>query len=710
MKWWIRKLMLINLLIAVALVMGLLSKSVALAQEEKLKQNEHYQLESITVTADKREGDVQKVPTSMTVYSDIQLEDSNIKTAEDLFGVLPNIHLMKAGPAADIASEVSIRGITQFMGGAPSVGFYIDDVYYNLWDSNLFDIERIELLRGPQGTLYGRNALGGVLNIVTKKPDNNWTGRLGAGYENYNTMDISGAISGPLIEDKLFIRLAGHYDDSDGFMENKFNGNDSVNEPKNIDGRLSFRYTPTGRLTFDLGIDTLKYESRYTDYVLLTEIDSNPHEANVDYEGDSLKEAYGANLRAEYEAENMNLISITAIRQDDNKLDHDMDFTPVDGQRQLYQRDYYTLSEELRLVSDYKDSPFEWIVGFYGFKEEQDHNLVYTLGKDWANPAWGFFAGDYPVTGKTDTIGGAVFGETSFTFSNTIKITGGLRYDRETQDLDYDATGTGAAKGSTSATFDALLPKFAVSYVAGEKYMPYATISKGYKSGGFNIVNNTGEKFDQEYTWNYEIGAKTNWFDKRLAINTALYHIDWEDLQVNASNGIDFLTANAGAATSDGIELEILARPVTGLEIISSFAYTKSKYDDYYVQATTGGGGMPPKPASDFSGKYLPGVPDYTAHLGIKYRFINGIFTSADYIYTGKVYMNNENTLYESGYNIVNAKIGYERDSFEIYAWAKNLFDEQYATTYVDFRESGGGLWARAGAPQTFGITIQYRF
>ncbi|WP_320040025.1 TonB-dependent receptor plug domain-containing protein [uncultured Desulfobacter sp.] len=276
---------------------------------------------------------------------------------------------------ADIASGVTIRGISQFMSLAPSFGFYIDDVHYNEYDSNFFDIERIELLRGPQGTLYGRNTIGGVLNIVTRKPDNTFTGRVKAGYGNYNTRDMSASVSCPILEDKLFIRMAGRYEKLDGFMENVFNGDDKVNRPEDMDGRLSLRYTPTDKLTFDLGFDTLKYQSGYADYVPLSKIGSNPHKADVDCSGDALKEAHGANLRVQYNARDMKLISISAIRRDNNKLDHDMDFIPVDGQRQLYQRDYFTVREELRFVSDYKNSPFEWIVGLYGFKEEQDNNL-----------------------------------------------------------------------------------------------------------------------------------------------------------------------------------------------------------------------------------------------------------------------------------------------------------------------------------------------
>ncbi|WP_324171837.1 TonB-dependent receptor [Sulfurimonas sp.] len=658
-------------------------------------------LDTITVTADKREVDIQKIPTSLTVYSCTQLEDFNIKTAEELFSVLPNIHLVKAGPAADIASSISIRGISQFMAGSPSFGFYIDDVYYNEYDSNLFDIQRIELLRGPQGTLYGRNTIGGVLNIITKKPDNEWTGKVGIGYGNYNTSQLEASVSGPIIKDKLLLRLSAQYEKSDGFVTNKYNGDDKINSPENIDSRLSLRYLPTGSLMFDLGVDALRYKSGYADYVLLSKINSNPHEVDVDYAGNSLKEAYGANLRIQYDAKDTKLISVTAVRQDNNKLDHDMDFTTVDGQRQLYQRDYFTLSEELRLVSD-NNTPLEWLVGAYALKEVQDHNLVYTLGNDWGSPS--FPAGQYPITGKTNTIGLALFGELSYTTINKFKFTTGMRYDREKQDFYYDALLAGGAKGNTSATFKAILPKFSASFVGDDKHMPYLTISKGYKSGGFNLQNNQGEKYDPEYTWNYELGLKLNWLDNRLSLNTAIYHIDWQDLQVNASNGIDFLTTNAGKATSQGIEFELNAKPKDNIEIVASFAYTKSKYDEYYVKATSS------TASSNFSNKYLPFVPNYTSHLGMTYKFINGFYVNADYTYTGHVYMNNTNTLKEDSFSLVNAKVGFKQKNFEVSIWTKNLLDKKYATVYTDFTDSGGGLWARAGAPMTFGIQTKYKF
>ena len=598
------------------------------------------------------------------------------------------------------------------MGGVPSFGFFIDDVYHNEYDANLIDIERIELLRGPQGTLYGRNTIGGVLNIITKKPDNTWNAKIGAGYGNFNTREISGTLSGPLVKDKFFVRFSGHHDRSDGYMENRFDGDDKANQPENTDARLSFRYTPDPALILDFGIDALRYESRYTDFVALSQIrsDSDPHTANVDYKGDALKEAYTSHLRVEYDTGNKKIISISSLYEDDNRLDPDMDFTPADGQRQFYQRNYSTFSQELRLVSDDQKSPLEWIVGLYGFKEDQDNRLVYTLGQDWADPSMGFFPGDFPIIGENETFGAAIFGELSYRFKNDIKVTGGLRYDRETQDFTYDAVDAGGAQGSTDETFEAVLPKISLNYLGNPNYMPYASVTRGYKSGGFNLQNSQGEVFDPEYTWNYEAGVKMQWFKNTLSLNAAVYYIDWTDLQVNASNGVDFLTTNAGAATSKGIELEMAARPADGLKVYGAISYTHSKFDDYRVRATDGSNGIPPRPAMDFSNNYVPAVPDYTARLGVSYRTLFGLFAGVDYIYTGRVFMNNENTLAEGDYNLFNAKLGYEKERFEIYLWAKNLFDETYATSYVDFRETGAGLWGRPGAPRTFGLSVGYRF
>ncbi|MCG8334385.1 MAG: TonB-dependent receptor [Proteobacteria bacterium] len=654
-----------------------------------------FNLEVITVTADKREVDSQQASTSITVQTDLDLANSGVFTAEELFNILPNMHLALAGPPADVGSIVSIRGISQTMSLAPSFGFYVDDIYYSEYDANLLDVERVELLRGPQGTLYGRNTSSGVLNIVTKKPGDTLEGRLEAGYGSFNTTDVKFNLSGPLVRERLYFRLAGHYDKSDGYMRNDYTDDDKVNEPVNSEAKVLLRYTPSDQLSFDLAFDSLKYESKYTDYVPLDDFDDKPYEANVDYEGDSLKEASGSNLRIEYAGESVKIISITAQRRDENELDHDLDFTADDSFRQLYKRDYDTLSQELRLLSNDKKSALQWLFGLYGFREKQDHEYTFTAGPD--NPFIMMMpAGDYPSVSENNITGQALFGEASYTFAKAIKVTTGVRFDQEKQKFEYDATKAGGEKGEKSETFTATLPKLVVSYVGNPKGLVYAGATKGYKAGGFNLVTNIGDKFEPEFTWNYEIGVKSNWLDNRLVLNAAVYHIDWKDMQVNASNGADFYTENGGKATSRGYELELKAMPVQGLTISTAVAYTHSKFDDYKQKGTT----------NDFSDNYVPFVPDYTGHLGISYSWLNGLYATADMMHTGRVYMNNENTLKEDPYNIINAKLGYEAESFEVFLWAKNLLSEKYATTYADMRNYGYDVVARPGSPQTIGLTM----
>lgn len=648
-------------------------------------------LETLTVTVDKREVKSQQVSTSLTVHSDTDLADSGIFTSEELFNILPNIHLAKSGPAADLASLVSIRGVTQTMSLSPSFGFYIDDVYYSEYDSNLLDVERIELLRGPQGTLYGRNTAAGVLNIITKKPDNELGGRIEVGYASFNTSSLKFSLSGPVQEDRLFFRIAGNYDKSDGFMENKYLDNDRANEPENSETKLTVNYIQSDQLSFSLGIDTLKYKSGYTDYVPLSKLKDEPYQANVDYEGKSLKDAWGANLRAISDTGSIKVISITAMRRDENKLDHDMDFTSADVFRQSYQRDYNTLSQEFRLLSGDEDSSLEWILGLYAFEEDQDHEYIFSTGAD-----SGMGVVSYPTSGESKISGRALFGEASYTFLDMLKVTSGVRFDQENQVFNYDATAAGGGEGSSSETFNATLPKLVFSYVGEEQYLLFAGATRGYKAGGFNLITNVGEKFDPEFTWNYEVGAKSNWMNNRLIVNATVYHIDWKDMQVNASNGTDFYTENGGKATSRGYELEIVAKPIQGLKLSGSWAYTHSKFDNYQVKGST----------QNFSSHYVPYVPDYTGHLSIFFGWSNGFYTTADIMHTGRVYLNNENTLKESDYNIVNVKVGFEQDSFEVFLWSKNLLNETYATTYADMSNYGFDVVARPGNPQTIGISL----
>jgi iron complex outermembrane receptor protein len=306
----------------------------------------------------------------------------------------------------------------------------------------------------------------------------------------------------------------------------------------------------------------------------------------------------------------------------------------------------------------------------------------------------------------TETLGIALFGEATYTFLDRLKITLGLRYDREQKDFDYTQTPSGPVlammgyapdSGSRDDVFDAWLPKAAVSYQISEQVTPYVSVSRGFRSGGFNDKENVGSAYDPEFTWNYELGAKTSWMENRLQLNAALFYIDWSDMQVEVltAGGTSVFIDNAGRATSKGAELELIARPLSGLEIMAGASFTDAKYDDY----TQG--------VNVYDGSTVIDSPEYTMNIGATYRFLNGIFVNALYTHYGEVHFDPANTKSQESYGIASARVGYEGKGFDVYLYCRNIFDEEYATRAFEVND----VWyGRSGEPRVVGVNARVYF
>lgn len=655
-----------------------------------------YTLDTVTVTADKRAENIQNVPASISVMTGDQVETYGIDSSTDIFNRTPNLHVVQLGPKATSTSFASMRGISSYMTGNPAIGFYVDDVYYPGFEINLFDIERYEVLRGPQGTLYGRNTEAGVVNIITKKATNEWSSKMSAGLASHNTQNVEGYVSGPLVQDKLFVRGAASYKSTNGFFTNEFDDDRAVDEQREADGRFDLRWLPTDKLDLRLTTDIQSYHGNYAEFAPLDGIKDNPHKVDVDWPGEADKDALGTSLRAEYKMKGMKLLSITALRNEQSNANNDLDFTPMDLMRLYIDREDTLFSQELRLLSDTGDFPLEWLAGAYLFHEETDTKYTSHFGR------LSGMAGDFHQDSLTKTLGTALFAQGSYLFFDRLKFTAGLRYDREAKDFDYQWSGTGPygssffnRSGSSDKTYDAWLPKASLSYTLTENIMPYLSVARGFKSGGFNIKADAGKAYDSEFTWSYEAGVKTEWLDNRLQFNLAAFYIDWTDLQVEQPNYPDFTIDNAGSAKSQGFEAEIKAYPITGLEILGGFGLTQAEYTEY------------DRGTLDMAGKKIAGVPELSGQLGATYRFVNGLFVNADYVYTGSSYFDALNTRKQGGYQTVNAKVGYEDETYELALWAKNLTDTKYATRAFAMSDTWYG---RAGDPLTFGLTGTVRF
>lgn len=689
-----------------------------IAEETKSVAEKAHILSPIVVTANKREESIQEIPASISALDSTQIEDFRIEKMADIFNATPNIYMTKTGPSAMPTPFGSVRGIVSSMGGSQVLGIYVDNVYQPHLDMNLLDVERVEVLRGPQGTLYGRNTEAGVINIVTKQPTNIWEGKAGVEYGSYNTFNFNGIISGPIIEDKLLFRLSGNYNTSDNYFTNNFDDDKDVSKNKDVD--LRFRVTSDKEESFRVALtfDLQDYWSGgYTEYSLLG-IDKGYEHINMDYDGYADKQAMGVSLHTELDFYKATLHSITSFRTEQSKNSTDTDFRPLDLTRMKLDYDNTSFNQELRLASNDATAPYKWLVGAFAFYEEYQRDIDFRM--NFTNLGWGPAGLQYDITRtNTDTTGIAFFAQGSYTFWDRLELTAGLRYDYLYRIMDYDhldpmAMGGAATKGKPGRSFDAWLPKVALSYKVNDSIRPYVSISRGYREGGFNFIAELGEEYDSEYTWNYELGVKTQWFDNRLLFNVALFYIEWEDKQVETpaagatvSSGTWYFE-NAGSATSQGIEAEFTAYPIDGLEIMGSFGYTQAKYTEYE--------GVSPGPtgfAYDYSNKYIVDVPKYTVNLAGIYRFENGIYLSASYNYIGKIYYDRENDISQNGYNIVDAKVGYKADHFEIYAFADNLFNESYYTRGIinaSFPAADNVWYGRPGEPQTFGIGISASF
>ncbi len=452
-----------------------------------------YALEAIVVSAEKQKADAQKVPVSMDVLSAQQIEDSGIETIQDAARKIPNLSLTSWGTRGN--AQFFVRGLGS-VENTPAVGFYVDDVGYldaRIFDSPLYEIERIEFLRGPQGTLYGRNTLGGVINVVTKKPDNDVDVGIKGTYGSFDTFDVTAYLRAPLIEDKLYIGLSGSIGGSQGYYTNTFYDKEFVKQ-EDYSGRLQLRFTPTDKWDILLSADvehikddaypiTLREaQTSWNPNVsqLLSSYKNNkddPYEINHDFKDSSQRDSLGASLRINYKAPWFNVTSITGFRHFTTENNNDQDFGPYDVfvYKEDYQSDYFT--QELRLSSpEDTNSPLKWVGGVFLSSQVTRRDGSQNMGADlpyvvlgkptWdglqaagagalipyptlpfdipglgaagdPNPLHSFDASNggigYSSIEKSTTVLNtyAIFGQGTYTFFDKLDLTIGLRYEYE---------------------------------------------------------------------------------------------------------------------------------------------------------------------------------------------------------------------------------------------------------------------------------------
>ncbi|NUK48480.1 TonB-dependent receptor [Prosthecochloris sp. DSM 1685] len=675
------------------------------------------EMPEMTVTANKIEEDVQDVPQSITVVGEDILEEKGIEGVPDLIREIPN-----AFYSPGHGNSVNFRGLntSMFTSNNPVV-IYIDGVPYSRaygFDASLVNAERIEVLRGPQGSLYGKDAIGGVINIVSKEPTNEFHGKVGAEYGSFDYKQGLLNLNGPVVKDKLYFGINGWYEQDDGWIENTYPGMEvDANRQRNHNYGAFLLFKPTERFNVRLNISNL-YNKLYLEdgYALpggsVAGDFSRDDAEKVSYDTETYSEieSNAQSLHLSYDFDALTVTSVTTHRTLTTEGDWDADFgdDPLwAGLVMFDDAETDTWTEELRFSSNNPEG-FRWVGGVYLDTEEHEtgpygmqmpfNPFTYAL-EDW----------EYNAESISDSKTYAIFGQVMIPLVTNLELTLGARYQHIEKEIDLDmyvlpvgTSGSPAFHLESEKTWDVFLPKAALSFGITDDWKTYFSFSKGYMPGGFNYFSSSGtaedNSFEPQKSTNYELGIKGSY--KRLNLSASAFYMGIEDIHVYRSPGGGiYYTGNADKAHSRGAELEVTYFPTDSIELSGALGVIEAEYDDY----DDGAGNV-------FDGEKIPQTPSHTARLGIAYYHPNGFYTRTDLYNQGAVYFYNDaNKSFdrEGGHTLLDMKVGYRSGGMDVYAYGKNLTDEEY----VDgLRANSSAAVATFGDPRTFGVGAQYRF
>jgi len=669
----------------------------------------------IVVTAQRRSESIQRVPATITAFNAESLAAKGIENTADLQLRTPGF-VMSSNV---VFGQPFLRGIgnaTLTIGSDSSVATHLDGVYLTRPMSTfqeLFDVERVEVLKGPQGTLYGRNATGGVINIITADPTNSVEGKAEFTFGNYDKRKFAATISGPLSgDDTLSGRLTIMKSDHDGYVRNIFDGSRVESEDVTA-GRGKFRLKFSDAAQLTLAGDWLREDDTRGHGLKAviagagssgTVIPADPHEVSKDYDSRTFAKMSGVSLTGDFSVLGSQLKTITAYRHSEFKLSLDLDLSPrafanVDPETESSN----TFTQEIQLSSPRNDH-FEWVAGAFYLNEDAETQFNIHLTESGINQT---------PTGFNKTSAYAVYGQGSLWLTPKFRLTAGARYSHERKHgrviTNFPAP-TQTNEGTD--TWDAFTPHFDINFFPSERVMLYASATRGFKSGGFNATARGLPKFDPEYIWSYEAGVKSTLADGKLRANASAFHYDYRDLQVRALvSGIISGVTNAAKATVEGVEVEFSAKPVTGLTLDLAGAWLDAKFDDF--PTTNPDVGATP---INLRGNRLPRAPEWTITAGAGYEFNLGsngsITTRADWQYQSRTFFDEFNVPSRSqkGFSTLSGRIGWAsaNDRWSVALWGRNLTDVDYITNTL--RSAGTyGTAHHYAPPRTYGITLGSR-
>lgn len=681
-----------------SLALAVLSANYTLAADSSDKS---FSLPAIVVTSGFRGAAIQEVPTSLTVVNDTTIKERNADHLEDLINLAPNVN---SSSGASHAKYFQIRGIgerSQFIGPInPSVGVIMDGIdMSNIGGAaTMLDAQQVEVLRGPQGTLYGANALAGLINIRSNDPTTLTTGNIETTLGTYNTRRLSAAVGGPM-NDSVGYRVAFESNKSDGFIENDHLHKDNTN---NIDETLfrgKLRIEASDNHMIDLTAFYANIDNGYDAFSL-----DNTRTTLSDQPGHDRQETFAFAAKSTWTGHDAFTLE-TSLSYSDSNLEYgyDEDWAydgfHVDGYTAFdnYIRDNKTLTAETRLISapgaEIFNGSTTWATGIYYYNRSTDLRKVYT-----------YDANDFTSEFETERI--SAYGQLESALSEEYVLTTGLRIEH----AESEYTDSNAAASNQN---DLLVGgRLSLEYLANQNTTLYGLVSRGYKVGGFNAdgsIPSSLQEFDTEYLWNYEVGTKGNWLDNRLQTQIALFYQQRENAQIkgyrtitNPGGGTSFIdfVGNTDEAHSYGLEAEARWTLNSSVALFGSIGLLSTELKD----AT-----------ASFDGREAAQSPNYQYTLGANFNHGKGWFSGVDVEGKDTFYFSDSHNQQSEAYTLLNARAGYKTKDWSVTLWGKNLTDEDtYVRGFYFGNDPRNGYadtkYTQLGAPRQLGITAKMNF
>lgn len=669
-------------------------------------------LPPVVVTAQKEPADVQRLPVSVTGVSKDTIQDAGIQIVSDAAMYAPNVFFTEF--SARKLSTARFRGIGSSPAN-PGVTTYIDGVPQlntNTSSIGLLNVERVEFVRGPQSALFGRNTLGGLVNVVTERPSlSKWTGGVTVPVGNFGSWDMTGSAAGPL-SNTVAVGFSVGGSEREGFTRNAITGND-LDHRSSTFAKAQVLFTPNA--AWEARVIVSGERARDGDYALndLAALRGSPFMAARDFEGRTDRDIFSTTAVVRYEGSRFAVTSTTGIVDWNTQDLTDLDYTPMplitrDNSEQAMQ-----FTQEVRLASGANapaqigGASLKWQTGVFLFTQNYEQDAINNFAPFLLSPFITFPVSQHSPRSTLDDMGVGIYGQGTFTMRRNFDLTLGARIDHEQKDAlletFFSPTIAAPATVTADASFTSVSPQVAAAYRIGGAQTVYASVGRGFKAGGFNPASPTGsESYGQEQTWNAEGGIKTTLAGGRVTANTALFLIDWQDLQLNLPNPAvpgQFYIANVGSARSSGVEVELNARVHQSVDLFGVVGYTRARFGDGAISS-----GM------DVSDNAIPNTPEYTASLGAQFNHAVtsavSAYGRAEAVFYGAFRYDDLNMAGQAAYSLANVRAGVKGKFVFGEVWVKNAFDTRYipvAFAYGPFAPSG--FVGEMGRPRTFGVS-----